>query len=310
MVFKLLHGRMQIKNTKNWLLISGGLLLSTSLFIIFLVGLKAPYKDPTYGGFSSKIIDFFILPLIVAPIFEEIAFRGFLVKNKVIHVLFLILSIIISFLAGFSIYLFFILILIYLLYVLNRIYKKNWLLTLLILLSAYQFSIMHYNFDLIFSFRIIPFLLVQFSAGLILSWLIINKSMITAIIFHSSWNLIIISIMLFGLQFVNSNAQYLEFNGYVMEWSRKPIFNSNIASYKSEECKIIVKNMSISELLILFDRKNLGSYTIAEPLVKYNLTFYKLDARSCEMNNLIKALENEQLIFKSDSLNPSYFFSK
>jgi hypothetical protein len=134
--------------------------------------------------------------------------------------------------------------------------------------------------------------------------------MIIAIVFHASWNLIIISIMLFGLQFVNSNAQYLKFNGYVMEWSRKPIFNSNIASYKSEDCKIIVKNMSIGELLILFDRKNLESYTIAEPLVKYNLIFYPVDARSCEMNNLIKALENEKLIFKSDSLNPSYFFSK
>jgi len=63
--------------------------------------------------------------------------------------------------------------------------KIEWLLDVTILLSAIVFGSVHYSAEELNFLQTLPFFLVQFSGGLILSWVIYTKNFLAGVISHA-----------------------------------------------------------------------------------------------------------------------------
>jgi hypothetical protein len=134
-------------NKKKWLLISGIILLSlVALFIIYF-DLSLPLTDIKQSIFTSFFISSFILSVLMAPLFEEIRFRGFLSKSKMLQGLFLHLIPLRLFVTGSNTLIFLIVSVIYCLYILCNGYESSVILDVLIIFSSLCFSFNHLPLD-------------------------------------------------------------------------------------------------------------------------------------------------------------------
>jgi membrane protease YdiL (CAAX protease family) len=134
-------------NKKKWLLISGIILLSlVALFIIYF-DLSLPLTDIKQSIFTSFFISSFILSVLMAPLFEEIRFRGFLSKSKMLQGLFLLLIPWRSFVTGWNTLIFLIVSVIYCLYILCKGYESSVILDVIIIFSSLCFSFNHLPLD-------------------------------------------------------------------------------------------------------------------------------------------------------------------
>ena len=89
-----MRSRMQVTiEKKNWMIVSGVLILLTSLFFTIYFDLTLPYSKSRFESTGTFFVKFFIAPLLIAPVIEELLFRGFLSRSKVVRALFLILGV-------------------------------------------------------------------------------------------------------------------------------------------------------------------------------------------------------------------------
>jgi len=283
-------------NKKKWLLISGCILLSLILFSIVFFQLSPPLIDIKQSSFKSFFITFFILPVLIAPLIEEIRFRGFLSKKKILHVLFLLLTPLSLFVAGWNILTFILVLIIYGLYALYKIYESSLLLDILIIVSSLFFSLHHLPFDATLTWSWIPFLGISFSLGLIISWLILNKSIVWGFIFHGVWNLIVTLSYVFYLHIgISKERREVITDEYHLKWQRIPYFNSNTSALSLKANVLTITNMNLQNVLGLIGPEILDSMLVDELYVNYDITFQS-DNESELKKSLIKALEIDSLL--------------
>lgn len=295
---------MQISNKeKNWLIIGGGLSLSTSLLLIVFFDFEPSYIKSRFESTDTLFIRFFLVPIVIAPVFEEILFRGFLSKSKPVRIVFFLTGLITLFLFEFKLIIISLAILTYLLY-LAFLYRGNsFFLDFVILLSAVVFASMHYSPEGIFSPQDFPFFLVQFGAALMFSWLIHNGSIFIGMLGHAIWNLIGTLVVLLGLQFVNQEIAKADYGESTIIYNRVPIFSSNISSYKREDQELTAKNMSLVDIINLLDKRYLDTFNIVSPFMRYDIQISSKDTVSkTEFDHrTIQLMEGEDLIFRGDS---------
>jgi membrane protease YdiL (CAAX protease family) len=283
-------------NKKKWLLISGSILLSLFLFSAIFFKLSPPLTDIKQSSLKSFFITFFILPVLIAPLIEEIRFRGFLSKRKILHILFLLLTPLSLFVAGWNILTFILVLIIYGLYALYKIYESSLLLDILIIVSSLFFSLHHLPFDATLTWSWIPFLGISFSLGLIISWLILNKSIVWGFISHGVWNLIVTLLYVFYLHIgISKERREVITYEYHLEWQRIPYFNSNTSALSLKANVLTITNMNLQNVLCLIGPEILDSMLVDELYVKYDITFQS-DNESELKKNLIKALEIDSLL--------------
>lgn len=283
---------------KRWLLVSGITILSLTIFYLIYFKVSPPLSAKGPASFSSFYVVTFIIPVIVAPILEEIRFRGFLTKNKIIQGLFLLLTPLGLLVYGWNLLLFVFTLIIYLLFALHKALKKGWVLDLLIFVSAVYFSFGHLPIGVDFSWSWLPWLATSFSFALILSWVIINRSIGWAVIVHGSWNLILGLIFLAALQFVSEDLNTVENEKYKVEWKRVPFFDSETATYKPEGKRILIRGMNLQDVLGIVEPSALDSFVVLEPFMKYDIKLETKGGNDAFKNDLVEALELDSLLLR------------
>ncbi|MCS5491503.1 CPBP family glutamic-type intramembrane protease [Algoriphagus limi] len=240
----------------------------------------------------------FTLPVLIAPILEEIRFRGFLTNNKVLQSLFLLLTPLGLIITGWNTLVFFLMVMLYCLFFIYKRYGQDWILDLLLIVSSLYFSIHHLPSQANLTRYWLPFLAISFSLGLILSWIIINKSIWWAMLFHGAWNLLGGIIFLLGLQFVSEELHIVDGDGYKIEWKRVPFLKSNEGSFSPEGNELQITNMNIQDILGIVNPSLLDSFAISEPFMKYEIKLESEGGYDVLKANLIEALESDSLLLR------------
>jgi hypothetical protein len=243
-------------------------------------------------------------------VIEELLFRGFLSRSKVVRALFLILGIGALFFFNFHWVLVILILLAYVVYLSYFYTKIEWLLDVAILLSAFIFGSVHYSVEELNFLQTLPFFFVQFSGGLILGWIIYNKNFLTGVITHAIWNLIIVMISLYGLQFVDTTASKAAYGQSILVYEKVPIFHSSVSSFKIEEQELVAKNMTVFDVVKYMDERYLDTFNITTPYMKYDIqiSLKSIQGSSDFNSNAIRLLEKEKLIIKRDSVTKRSFF--
>ncbi|TDK46555.1 CPBP family intramembrane glutamic endopeptidase [Algoriphagus formosus] len=283
---------------KNWLLVSGSALLSLTILYLIAFKITPPLDRSQPGSFSNFYFVAFTLPVLVAPIIEEIGFRGFLTNNKVLQALFLLLPPLIFILSGWNTLIFLLLVMVYSLFFIYKRYGQDLILDMLLIASALCFSIHHLPSEASLTRSWLPFLSISFSLGLILSWIIINKSIWWAMLFHGAWNLLMAIIILLSLQFVSDDLHIVEGEDFKLEWRRVPFFESKVSSYSPEGDELQITNMNIQDILGIVNPSLLDSFAISEPFMKYDIELKSNGGYEIVKRDLIQALESDSLLVR------------
>lgn len=297
-----------IGDKKNWMIVSGVLLLFSSLFVILYFDLTLPYSKSRFESTGTFFVKFFIAPLLIAPVIEELLFRGFLSRSKVVNALFLLLGVGALFFFNFHWVLVILILLTYVVYLSYFYTKIEWLLDVAILLSALVFGSVHYSAEELNFLQTLPFFLVQFSGGLILSWVIYTKNFLSGVISHAVWNLIIVGISLYGLQFVDTTTSKTAYGESSMVYKKVPIFYSSVSSYKIEDQELIAKNMTVFDVIKYMDERYLDTFNITTPYMKYDIhiSLEGISGANDFNSNAMRLLEQEKLLIKRDSVGKAF----
>ncbi|MCH7397339.1 CPBP family glutamic-type intramembrane protease [Belliella sp. DSM 107340] len=266
--------------------------ISLAIAFILIFNLRPYGYHPNKIG-SNIIINLFLIPVLVAPIIEEIRYRGFLSSKKSINILFLILTPLNLFLGEFSWYSLSIYLGLYIAYFSYRRSKLNKTLYLLVFLSAIHFAINHLPKDINMSWEYLPFILIPFGMAQILSWIVINYSLRKAILVHAFWNLILGLIHLSSLQFVSSDHNIFENEVHRFEWNRVPYFESHNRSFKDSAGIYIGKAVDLGEVLFIMKA---DSFVVTEPSMRYDFEYQNYKNENFWKSSFLDLLQKEGLI--------------
>lgn len=262
---------------KNWLMSLGLFFLTLGLLALYL-SQSLPISSsiqPNSSFFSIPYNFLIIAALIIAPILEEITFRGVFTKNKILKwfsLIAIILLVVFSNTIALKI--------VFVPYILSLFYynskKNNVSLNILILLNALLFSFAHLNNDYINNIEyIFAPLFIRFAMGLFLVWICINFSIIKSMIFHAIWNLCPVVFMSYILFFPNTEINHFENNELKVTWNRVskstskvnifPKTNKNSILSESSEVLFLLKSLEWSK------NKSDGNYKFnpIEPYMNY-----------------------------------------
>ncbi|HSD15472.1 MAG TPA: CPBP family intramembrane glutamic endopeptidase [Flavobacterium sp.] len=286
----------------NWILV-----LAIGLVAVFgLMNLFLDVKPPMgrVNQFDSiPILGLLIFGSVIAPVLEELSFRGFFSNSNKLRVLALI-----GFLSytGFVFYskysatfaVFNTLIFLVLITLCTK-FKSNIIFALFVITNAVVFGLIHYSAE-DFSNGSYPFVLIQTVLGLFLTWITINSKLSIAMIFHGTWNLIALSITLASLQFVLEEKTVIEKDNMKITYQQVPVLGSNATTVTNESDKVIGKNVTIKTLLdlALIEPNLKDKYSSVIPMARYDFTIEFKDEKR-DFEKVLKILQEKEMVMKN-----------
>lgn len=288
------------KYKSNWiLLVSIIAILLFSICLFFLI--DSEEMKSSRMNYKVSFYVFSLFAILVAPITEEIVFRGFFTNKPILKKISIILLIPISllvFYSNYNIYLFLLALLTILcnvyFYLKYKEHKKTEY--LLVVTNALFFGFVHYKLSDFYSVNSTFFVLGQISFGFLLIWITKNFGIVKSIISHATINFVILIITFFGIQFVDVKIYRKESKNVIIQWNQVPFFKSNSGSNINEENKMIIKNLDLSNTIVLTgisDKKT--TYFIKYPFVKYDITITSKNKKISD-KEIIEALEMANLV--------------
>ena len=294
----------RIKTKNNWLLAVGILLVSIALPILLNLGREEvlPTRSP-----SSSFQGYILSAIFIAPILEEIAFRGFFSKTKALRILafFLLIIFVLTTSKNWVNYLLIILFLSSL--GLSIFYSNKINSVLSYLLNATLFASLHFTLEDQIS-MIFP--LVQVGFGLIMIWVVLNFGILKAILTHASWNFVLVLFLLIGLQFPDSSLKIKETDRYELRWQRVPLIDKRKGELNFTDKGVIITSINarkIHSLLAAVSKKESIEYIPLEPFMKYDMELIFKDAISQNevIEIFLKEMMSEGISKQIDSVSKS-----
>ena len=290
------------KYNHNWILV-----LAMSLAVLFiLMALLLEIKTPI-----SRVNAFDGIPILVllafgsviAPILEELSFRGFFTENRKLKLIALIgfLSYTtMSFCSKYSIVVAVVNGLVFLLAIaLFRQFKSNAFCVLFVVYNAFVFGLIHYTAE-DFANGSYPFVLVQTILGLLFTWITINSRLTVAMIFHGVWNSLAFISLFISLQFVSKEMKIIENEAVKISYQQLPVLDSKSTSVTNETNVIIGKNTTIKTFLdfatIHPDLKK--KYSSVVPMARYNITV-EFKGGKANHEEVLTMLQEQKLVIKN-----------
>lgn len=247
----------------------GGLLLSLSLILIFFSNEFNEYViNSSRNPSNIPLVLLSIFAIIMAPIYEEIAFRGYFSNKKylkrlsiVLLVLFILISykniLAVSFILGL---------------VVSILVNKSTRTT--IILAALAFASIHFAKHDEFSFSIVNHFLFYFSTSLILIWITLNFGIKRSIIIHALINFSLFILQIHNLQFPNKDIEIIQNDVFEFQIKRVSFFSDDKPSFTLNKNNISITKMNLRQVY-----KYLGAKTNQEmlfvkeyePYMKYNI---------------------------------------
>lgn len=230
---------MQLKENKkyNFLLKWGVIIIPLSIIILLI---ENQFVDDLKGGVSTynnffgvdrpKImyVLFFLLGALLAPIYEEIIFRGNFIKNKVFKLISLGCLIIVGLIYSLNNYLIFGFLGIYLIsFFLSKKKQSETRFKTVLVLNAILFSIMHNTIADYENFSTFSHSLQRLGIAFILLWITLNYKLIYSMIAHSIWNTILFSLVFYILVFPNDTVHQVENENLEVTWKTVNMFNNS-----------------------------------------------------------------------------------
>ncbi|MDT0294637.1 CPBP family intramembrane glutamic endopeptidase [Mesonia ostreae] len=295
------------KTLKNWLLQLGiaSFALLIALQILFAsLGIDYPPISRDMLGEGLSFGFFVILGVIIAPLFEEVAFRGFFTAQRWLRITsFIVLLVFVG--LSFS-YFSLALLLLYILsvYLNDRSGKKR--INLLLVMNAVLFAGIHYTAnDFITSLGVVS-ILAQFGMGLILLWITINFGLIKAMLFHAFYNGLLIIILFMALEYPSPEKHTVESEHLTLEYKEVPYTKSNKSSFTRKDTKdtLYVSNMRLNKASRLLLKTSAlpeeeEPWVESVPFMKYDLKVYTNNKEEVHTyrKELYQLLKKEELIY-------------
>lgn len=282
------------KNKKNNYLLKygAGVFFCTSILYSLI-----NYYDETLFESTDKIGDlvslysviFFIL--LIAPVFEELVFRGYFLNNKFFTFTFY-LGVALSIWMTGTYYSLILLLVIGLLEFGLKIKRQS---KIMFFLNALLFSLVHYKIsEFTNPYSIVP-VFFQFSLGLILIWIAINYNLYKSMLFHFCINFFIIGSLIAALQFPDSNIEVIQHDETVLTFQKSPIFSSKNGITTNSE---ITSNGSTIREFANTAKVPKNNYSIHDSLrfFRYNLNMKNTTGGKIESNEAENILRKAKLI--------------
>tara|TARA_R110001592_G_scaffold244026_2_gene505312 strand:+ start:898 stop:1809 length:912 start_codon:yes stop_codon:yes gene_type:complete len=281
----------------NWALKLGVLSLIIGFIILFISAEDITPED--FGGLSFELI--FFMAVFIAPLLEEITFRGQHALNRNTRIISLIAIILLT-ISQYSEWLNFTLglalILVILLARTERLTRDKFL-PAYIIINSILFALVHLS-EGEFGLNIDTFLvLIQLGAGLIFNWICLNFKFRNAIYIHMSWNFILFSILFFALQFPFGKKVVKETEHGILSYEQVPFYDGKPNRIQMNSTEVTLEGQGIDALfryLKLADKgKSADDFLINAPFFRFNLS-YTSKHDSIFYQDFFEALQNEELI--------------
>ena len=293
---------MLTKYKENYLLKGAGVGFGTFLLIeVILLNSKGYLVNPTRLDGFTNFRNFVLSAIILAPILEEIAFRGFFTKHKILKIVSLIgLSLFV-----FSVSKLYLIILIPYLCLSVLVYseKINIDRRILYFISALLFALVHYKVKHFSNIYAISPIISQFSFGLLFVWLTINFNIIVSIGVHFLTNLSIIILLFLPLQNPDQEEYTQVIDGYEIKWERTAVLNNPMMVSKPSKYEVKAKNVTPIELYKFYGTVN-GQIKDYELFAKYNINIKSIDSTQQALDSTIvkNLLSSTKLITELEKL--------
>lgn len=294
---------MIINKSKNWLLIIGIIAAVLCLVFYIFIGSDHPYEGSrNYSDKSLKLM--LIAAVIIAPLLEEIAFRGFFTdKNWMRVTSFIVLPLFVF--TGFTSEEWFVIlptIFFITTYLLSLKFKNPIIVNFTIILNVLLFTSIHYTLEDLISPNYFFYPLAQISAGCLLIWITINFNLLKSMLFHFLWNVFFVVILIYGLQFPNTETKTFSNETIHVEWVEVPLFSKENTKIRVTDNLIEGINVEARFLYKIISRGKAPDDQILqyEPYLKYNITVHNLDIITTNetfQKETLKFLENQELVY-------------
>lgn len=241
----------------NWALYTGMAGLMTFFGLLEVMGSSPNSNDRLMSEFSFETIA--VYGIIIAPLIEEIAFRGFFNRIAWIMVLsstLLLLFILIAsdqwliVLPPTALFLFF--------YFLDRNRESRYF-DLAILFNAVAFGMLHYQIADVTNLRTIFHPLAQSSLGLLFAWVAVNFTLRSAIVTHASWNALLFLTSLLFLQFFLEDKQSYNNDSGTITWEQT-------ARYPLKRQQVIIEQKESGRFSTRIEGRNVESMQLLQEL--------------------------------------------
>ncbi len=247
--------------------------LATSLFLFYDETL---FTSPTRLDSLTNFKSFLLFSILVAPALEEIVFRGFFTHKKTLQIITIVSLPLFAFFI--NQYAFVFSMLYSLVLTLSLLKKKSISNKILFFGNAVLFAIIHYKIEHFSNLASISPIIVHFSMGLLFIWVVINFNLKTSILFHATYNFIILLPLFISLQFPNADQNSLEHHNYKISWQKTAILNTHTFISKPNKYQIESTNITPITLYKSSGSKNKLALKNAELFSIYNIRIKRLNS--------------------------------
>lgn len=293
------------KKQQNWILKQAVIVYGLFITLYFLLDLNLTPKIQ-YGSDKPNSLWLTLITIVtIAPIFEELIFRGVFLKTKIRYVFYIIFLMV----AGITFYKSdivligsFILTIIAVILIFELLEKslKKPISILKVIIFSLAFSIFHSNEATFNNVSNGVMLLNTFGSGLFLTWIVINYGLFKAMLVHAIYNgcSFLIYLLVISVSYVPSSI-HCE-NDVCVEWSLVSAFNNKSVVIQDQNG---INGSSVS-IYNLIQKSTLNSVTeafnitISDPYKRYDIKIYSEESKLLKDNELdiLKLLHKANLI--------------
>lgn len=233
------------------------------------------------------------MAVFLAPVFEEIIFRGYLTGKKVLQWVTMILLLVYIILSGYNPVSIVLYGLFAILFFINMKNSSHILSNYMIITNSLLFTVIHYKLSDFTDINLVTPMLSQLLLALVFSWVVINYSLIHSIITHGLVNgLIFGSSVIFALG-LEDKKEIAKTENAVIEWSEdKNFFSTMEISYNPDS--IVASGAYGSDLyhnlgVLIQNSDCIKNSEFIHPNNKYNIKIYltndkaNIDTETCEL---------------------------
>ena len=260
------------KYQENWLFVVFILLFALAISCFFILD-TAELMNNSRSQEDISLLVLVFAALIIAPVFEEFAFRGAFVNSKVYAIISLVLTtgfVALTYKNYYAIGAFALFVVAFFAY---KQTSSKALFKLVCISNALLFGLVHYKMEDFVSIERGFIVLFQISIGFALIWITINFSLLRSMIAHGIYNALAMGIFIYSLQFPDTKLNRYEDENVTVEWQNVPYFESLESSYSIMEDSIIAKSSTIALLypsLTTADSIKKEKMIIIDPYMKQN----------------------------------------
>lgn len=261
------------QSKENWLLLTGIGCIAISLSFFFISSPEdiMPARSP-----STTLGYFVVIAILVAPVLEELAFRGVYTGGKVLKIVALLLLPVLVVL-GRATWVDYMLLGVFLaIYITSFFTSNKRIIKLGFIVNAALFAFLHWEYVNL-STLLLP--LIHFGGGLVLIWTVLNFGLFRAILFHALYNTVAVLLVLYGLRFPDTSPKVLQTDSCRMEWHRVPLGASSTGSLEYQDRGIYVTNIKAREIHAFLSDEEMEMYA-SEPFMRYHIEFTCQDSVS------------------------------